>query len=191
MKKSKVSRVMGCVVAGLLGLFVLWLLLPSQRVYMPVDKATSGDYNHASFWYFPWGEQRHHIGIDIFAPEGRDVHPACAGLVIRADGMSKIGGNVVYVVGTGGRIYYYAHLSEVLTHPGALVTRDDVIGRVGRTGNASRAGCPPHLHFSIFTLVPQSHDIDESEASLNAHDHGRLRWLVDPAKALQANSENR
>ncbi|MBQ7690439.1 MAG: M23 family metallopeptidase [Muribaculaceae bacterium] len=189
--KRKVFRVIGYVIAGMLGLFVLWLLLPAQRVYMPVDKATSSDYNNISFWYYPWGEQRHHIGIDIFAPKGRDVHPACAGVVIRADGKSKIGGNVVYVVGSGGRIYYYAHLNEILTHPGAIVSRDDVIGRVGRTGNASRPGCPPHLHFTIFSLVPQSHDIEESEASLNARDHGRLRWLVDPAKALKENSENK
>ncbi len=152
---------------------------------MPVEGATQGDYNQASFWYYPWGEQRHHIGVDIFAPEGRNIHPACAGIVVRAGQSTGRGGNVVYVLGAGGRIYYYAHLSQVLTHVGAFVTRDDVIGLVGRTGNASRKGSPAHLHFSIFSVVPQRHHLAESEASLNSSDHFMLHWLVDPVKAIE------
>ena len=181
----KAKRILGYTLLALFVLVLLWVLLPSQRVHMPVEGATSGDYNPQSFWFYPWGTDRHHIGVDIFAPEGRNIHPACAGIVLRAGVSSGLGGKVVYILGTGGRVYYYAHLSEIFTCPGAFITRNDIIGLVGRTGNASRPGCPPHLHFSIFTIVPQWHDINETEASRNAYDHFMLWWLVDPIAEMQ------
>ena len=183
-KKHPKKRIAKYVALSILFLAVIWLVMPSQRIIMPVEGASKSSYHPKSFWYYPWGKDHHHKGIDIFAPEGRNIHPACAGLVLYGGSTSGKGGNIVAIIGSGGRIYYYAHMSKVNTHMGAFVTKDDIIGLVGRTGDASRPGCPPHLHFSIMTFVPQFGELEESEASRMAKDHFLVHWFIDPAKEL-------
>lgn len=75
---------------------------------------------------------------------------ATAGIVTKI-GQDRLGGNVVLVLGPGGRSYYYAHLSHhaELLRTGDDVIPGDVLGYVGNTGNAR--GTPPHLHFGIYT----------------------------------------
>ncbi len=118
---------------------------------IPVAGATPSDWNHASFWYHPWGRSIVHRGIDIFAPEGRPVVAAVGGVVIATGPMGR-GGNVVIVLDRRLRLHYYAHLRESGVRRGALVGRGEPIGTVGRTGNA--ASTPAHLHYTILTLVP-------------------------------------
>jgi murein DD-endopeptidase MepM/ murein hydrolase activator NlpD len=57
------------------------------------------------------------------------------------------------VLSSGLRLHYYAHLSEIDTHAGAIVSSKSIIGKVGDTGNAK--GKPAHLHYSIATIIPQ------------------------------------
>ena len=66
-------------------------------------------------------------------------------------GENELGGNTVFVVGAGGRSYYYAHLDSYAPGlaVGDYVTPETVLGFVGTTGNA--AGTPPHLHFGVYT----------------------------------------
>ena len=56
----------------------------------------------------------------------------------------------MFILGAGGRTYYYAHLDrhEEDLSAGDLVTTNAVIGYVGNTGNARATS--PHLHFAIF-----------------------------------------
>jgi murein DD-endopeptidase MepM/ murein hydrolase activator NlpD len=89
-------------------------------------------------------------GVDIFAPEGRPVLAATSGLVVRS-GLVGAGGTHRRGAGTALRIHYYAHLSRLDVGAGDWVWRGDT-GAVGTTGNA--AGKPPHLHYTIVTLVP-------------------------------------
>jgi len=63
------------------------------------------------------------------------------------------GGNCLLIFSSGLRLHYYAHLSEIDTHIGAIVTQKSVIGKVGNTGNAK--GKPHHLHYSISSVIPQ------------------------------------
>ncbi len=49
------------------------------------------------------------------------------------------------------RVHYYAHMDQLFVS-GGLVSRATPIGSVGASGNA--AGKPPHLHYTILTLVP-------------------------------------
>ena len=65
--------------------------------------------------------------------------------VVRHD-LDHLGGIGVWLDGTDGVSYYYAHLSR---REGAdrIVARGTVIGFVGNTGNA--AGGAPHLHLGI------------------------------------------
>jgi peptidoglycan LD-endopeptidase LytH len=126
-----------------------WLLPEGREI--PVVGANSTDWNPRSFWYSPWGRSGVHKGIDIFAKEGRPVVAASPGLVVYT-GYNDIGGNVVLVLGAKWRFYYYAHLRDTVSHVGQWLETGEVLGRVGSTGNAH--GKPPHLHFSIRSLLP-------------------------------------
>jgi murein DD-endopeptidase MepM/ murein hydrolase activator NlpD len=90
-----------------------------------------------------------HEGQDIFARKGTPVYSATDGIVLRV-GDAGIGGNAVFVLGAGGRVYYYAHLSRFADHlsVGERVTPDSLLGYVGNTGNARTT--PAHLHFGVY-----------------------------------------
>lgn len=132
------------------GLILAGFLLP-ERYSIPVKNASTRDWNRQSFWYYPWGKSVVHKGIDIFAEEGRPVVGATNGVVVYK-GTLGAGGNVLVVVGPKWRCHYYAHLSRFHTRWFSWVSRGETIGAVGTTGNAK--GRPPHLHYSIFTLLP-------------------------------------
>ncbi|MES1933530.1 metalloendopeptidase-like membrane protein [Salinisphaera shabanensis T35B1] len=96
------------------------------------------------------GSRRHH-GVDIFAARGTPVTAVADGRV--RTGTGGIGGNHVWLssgmLGIGGARYYYAHLDSFNVESGASVSKGDVLGYVGNTGNARTT--PPHLHFGIYT----------------------------------------
>jgi murein DD-endopeptidase MepM/ murein hydrolase activator NlpD len=136
--------------AILVAAFVIVLLLPSTQT-IPVQGATSSDWNHATFWHHPWGRSGVHKGIDIFASEETPVVASTGGVVVYSGSMT-LGGNVVAVLGPKWRVHYYAHLATRSARVGQLLRRGDPLGTVGTTGNA--AGKPPHLHYAVVTLVP-------------------------------------
>ena len=131
-------------------ILALGLLLPARGV-IPVQNATSRDWNANSFWYAPWGKSGVHKGIDIFAKKGTPVIASASGLVVYT-GNIAMGGNVVAILGSQWRIYYYAHLDSINTKTLSWASRGDPIGAVGNTGNA--AGKAPHLHYSVLSLAP-------------------------------------
>ena len=67
-------------------------------------------------------------------------------------GNIAMGGNVVAILGPKWRIYYYAHLQTINAKSGNFVRKGDVIGSVGDSGSAK--GKPPHLHYSVLSLIP-------------------------------------
>jgi len=134
----------------LLGVLIVGYLLPDPAA-IPVRDATRADWNKDSFWFYPWGKSGTHKGIDIFAPEGRDVLSDGYGIVTFAGELS-LGGKVVLVLGPKWKMHYYAHLSEQAVFAGQPVRTGQVLGKVGTTGNA--AGKPPHLHYSIKSIFP-------------------------------------
>lgn len=99
-----------------------------------------------------WGAARSggrtHQGIDIFAKRGTPVLSATEGVVTRI-GENTLGGQVVWVMGPGRQMHYYAHLDGYADiRRGQLVAPGEVLGFVGNTGNAK--GTPPHLHYGIY-----------------------------------------
>ena len=134
----------------LAALLTLPMLFPATLI-IPVEGAIYRDWNKDSFWHYPWGKSGTHKGIDIFAPEGQNVLSSATGIVIYS-GEIGMGGNVVAVLGAKWRVYYYAHLQSYQVNAGEWGNKSSVIGQVGATGNA--AGKPPHLHFSITSLLP-------------------------------------
>lgn len=117
------------------------LLMPVQGV--PVRRV-------ADSWDAPRPGSRRHQGQDIFARAGTPVVSATAGVVVRV-GTNNLGGKIVNVIGSGGRMYYYAHLDRYADSlsVGDKVLPGTVIGFVGNTGNARTT--PAHLHFGVYT----------------------------------------
>lgn len=126
------------------------LIIP-QSFENPVDKADRNSYNSKSFWFYPWGKSGTHKGVDIFAKEGTRVNASTAGIVLFTGEIER-GGKVVLIIGPKWRLHYYAHLSNIDTELFYWLSKREKIGAVGTTGNAK--GKPPHLHYSIMTLIP-------------------------------------
>ena len=125
-------------------------LIP-QNMVIPVEGATTKNWDDHSFWAYPWGSSVTHKGIDIFADMGTYVLSSTKGIVIYTHEGGK-GGKSVMVLGPKWRFHYYAHLSRIDTFPMDIVSAGSIIGAVGDTGNAN--GKPPHLHYAITTPFP-------------------------------------
>ena len=147
---SRMKKLFRYIIYVSLPVLICGFFIP-QDLKMPVEGASRNSYDQRSFWYYPWGKSVTHKGVDIFAKKGTNVHSATNGLVVYTGEMGR-GGNVVLVLGPKWRIHYYAHLDAFNTSKGCWVNHDNIIGKVGNTGNA--AGKPSHLHYSIITLVP-------------------------------------
>lgn len=139
------------VTIGIIIVLVTFIMLLPTKIQNPVEGCGKESYNPKSFWH-PWGNHQH-AGIDIFAKKGTPVHPAIGGIVVATAHNLGAGGYCVLIFGSGLRFHYYAHLSEINTHIGSIVTQKSVIGKVGNTGNAK--GKPHHLHYSISSIIPQ------------------------------------
>jgi murein DD-endopeptidase MepM/ murein hydrolase activator NlpD len=93
-----------------------------------------------------WGQARSggrgHRGVDMIAPRGTPTYAPVTGDV--SFGSDGLGGLSWYLWGDDGNFYYGTHLSAFGPRAGR-VNAGDLIGYVGRTGNASI----DHLHFEI------------------------------------------
>ena len=122
---------------------------PDARISMPLEDVSKKQI--ADTWQAARGVGRKHEGQDIFAPRGTPILSATNGLIYKV-GENNLGGQTVSVIGSGGRVYYYAHLDRYAPglEVGKRVTTRTVLGYVGTTGNAQ--GTPPHLHIGVYTL---------------------------------------
>jgi murein DD-endopeptidase MepM/ murein hydrolase activator NlpD len=85
-----------------------------------------------------------HAGIDISAPTGTAIRAVASGTVALA-GWTGGYGNYTCIQHGGGLSSCYAHQSSIGVSVGQSVSRGQVIGAVGSTGNSTG----PHLHFEI------------------------------------------
>jgi septal ring factor EnvC (AmiA/AmiB activator) len=83
-------------------------------------------------------------GIEIAAPEGRDIVAVADGTVIYADWFKGYG-QLIILDHSGGYFSLYAHASEILVRPGDDTARGQVIGKVGDTGSLEG----PQLYFEL------------------------------------------
>jgi len=91
---------------------------------------------------------RSHLGIDIQAPIGTPVMASKSGLAFCLNVPTGYG-KYVLIYQPDGVLTLYGHLSEWNTETGTLVKRGQIIGFVGKTGNAKSRYIEPHLHFEI------------------------------------------
>jgi peptidoglycan LD-endopeptidase LytH len=99
------------------------------------------------------GQNRRHDAIDIMAPRGTPVLAVADGAVMKLF-TSVRGGTTLYQLAPDQRtIYYYAHLDGYAAGmtEGRELSRGEVLGYVGDTGDATPGGY--HLHFEVSTTA--------------------------------------
>ena len=101
---------------------------------------------------------------DIFAKCGSSALTPIDGRVLevtrvdrwnaRVDDPDTRGGRSVSILGDDGVRYYLSHFRSVPAgiDPGVRVKAGDVVGEVGKSGNAVKAGC--HIHFGLSPNCP-------------------------------------
>jgi murein DD-endopeptidase MepM/ murein hydrolase activator NlpD len=117
----------------------------------PMQGSVSGEYGCSSFeWYAPGhGCDHFHNGIDIVAPYGTKVRAAAKGTVVYigwnwADGADPAW--IVVIAHSSSLKTWYAHMQPKRpVEVGEVVTKGQVIGYEGNTGNSTGA----HLHWMV------------------------------------------
>lgn len=124
--------------------------VPGRVYYFPIQPPDVTSYS-ASHHDYP--------ATDIFGPEGSTVVAVTSGVIDElsrtdrwdraVDDPATRGGLYVSLIGDDGIRYYYSHLLAIAAglDVGDRVAAGQVIGLLGRTGNA--AGTSPHVHFGI------------------------------------------
>ena len=127
----------------------------------------------------PYGVRRGkrvHKGIDIRAPLGSPIMAFRGGVVTRAC-YSRSYGYMVDIQQDDGLVARYAHMSQILTHQGARVSKGSRIGRIGSTGRSTG----PHLHFELLRNNRQTNpmvflsSLDQLVKQGNAQDYEAAR----------------
>ena len=100
-------------------------------------------------WQAPRGGGRLHEGLDVIAPQGKQIYAVVDGLISKqyVDFPGALSGNGFRVSLPNGTYFTYLHMSAFADGlgVGSPVTAGQVIGYVGMTGNAAT----PHLHFEV------------------------------------------
>ena len=143
-----IGLVVGCGVTAAIceAPYVNW-----RRVAAPVDRQplmirqdAKGDGRFAS----PRSGHRRHRGVDVVAPLGSPVRAIRSGTVVQI-GVHRGLGRYVELEHRGQLHSLYAHLQQVEVEPGARVRQGQVLGSVGKTGNARHPWITPHLHVEV------------------------------------------
>lgn len=85
-----------------------------------------------------------HQGIDVAAPTGTPVFAAAGGMVMLAENEPGWG-KLVILEHRDGYNTVYAHLDEISVEAGAPVSKGEIIGKVGSTGQSTGS----HLHYEV------------------------------------------
>lgn len=137
---------------------------------LPVDHGVRADESGKGTFRAPRFHGEHN-GIDLLAPIGTPVFSACTGRAMA--GASRSFGRWIHLVcpvppelvkkGTPHASFFYAHLSESkLPHDRWVpVNKADVIGAVGKTGNAAAGSIQPHLHLELIIQSSLRAALDE------------------------------
>jgi peptidoglycan LD-endopeptidase LytH len=127
-------------VADKLAGFNKTVLVGGRFVSCPV----SPPYSYIDSWGAARSGGRSHKGTDIMNPMGNKVHAYVDGVIGRQT-TSALGGISLYLWGSDGHEYYYAHLSRYASRVGQRVKAGELIAYNGATGNAAWTG--PHVHW--------------------------------------------
>lgn len=126
-------------------------LLRARELTLPIVGLTP---DHIPDTFAELRGDRRHEALDLVAPAGTPVAAVEDGTIAKLFASDAGGLTVYHVDPSATYAYYYAHLDRYAEglHDGRVITRGEVIGYVGTSGNA---GTTPHLHFAIFKLGPE------------------------------------
>lgn len=121
------------------------------------DGTTNGVSGFNPTWPLPgvtyisdeYGGSRGHGGMDIAGPSGTPIVAAESGTVIRSNNTDYWGmgwGYHVYIYHNDTYSTLYAHMSATAVSTGEYVSKGQVIGYEGSTGDSTG----PHLHFEVW-----------------------------------------
>ena len=110
---------------------------------MPVEGNINPD-SFGSVRFFNGEPRAPHSGMDIGAPDGREVHAPAAGVVIQAADYF-FNGKTVLIDHGNGLVSMLCHLSKIIAKPGQHVKAGELVGLVGHTGRVTA----PHLHWGV------------------------------------------
>lgn len=92
--------------------------------------------------------RRIHEGIDLYAPIRTPVLAARSGRVVAAT-RNRGMGNYIVIRHSDGLKTIYGHLTDIFVKKNSYVRQGQIIGSVGKTGNARSNTILPHLHFEL------------------------------------------
>ncbi len=115
---------------------------PDLAFIKPVNGPYSSPFGLKRF--FNEAPRKPHSGLDIAAPTGTPIKAPAAGKVVLT-GNFFFNGNVVYVDHGQGLISMFCHLSSIGVKKGDMLSKGQVLGKVGATGRVTG----PHLHWSV------------------------------------------
>jgi murein DD-endopeptidase MepM/ murein hydrolase activator NlpD len=125
--------------------------------FLDAREGTPDAYNHERL-HKDGSAVRAHDGTDIYANQGEPLIAVFSGTVIdprtrwRPWEPDRYGKTIALVSDdprTDGYTALYVHASDVWVSVGDHVERGQVLGTVGRTGNADGTDVPSHLHFEL------------------------------------------
>lgn len=86
-----------------------------------------------------------HNGMDLLGALGTEVLATADGIVVESVRSKRGSGNSVVIDHKNGYSTTYSHLGDVLVRKGRIVSKGEVIGRVGLSGMSFA----PHLHYAV------------------------------------------
>lgn len=131
------------------------LLERGERVIIPGGTITRGGQYDAGIGFgwplqgvltsgYSWRNGKFHYGIDLAVPLNTPFYASAGGKVTRAGYLGSYG-MMVDVDHGWGFLTRYAHAGKVVVSVGQQVTKGQILGYVGLTGNTTG----PHLHFEL------------------------------------------
>ncbi|HOX09822.1 MAG TPA: M23 family metallopeptidase [Candidatus Omnitrophota bacterium] len=155
-KRLKIILALAALMAAVVVLYkpfqITLFHLMEPKFVLPVEmseaKVRSDNYGDGTF-----GARRNggrlHLGIDLAAPVGTPVKAGKSGFAVSKS--SKGMGKYVAIQHVDGTRTVYGHLSKTFVDKrGEKVKKGDIIGEVGKTGNAWNPRMIAHLHFELW-----------------------------------------
>lgn len=122
-----------------------------------------------------------HGGLDLISQQGEAVKAAADGVVKEVVHSTMGLGNVVSIEHADGYLTRYAHLENTRVVKGQKVTRGQVIGQVGMSGNSFA----PHLHYEVMKDTLRMDPLNYLFASVSPDDYmGMLFMSVNTGQSM-------
>ena len=132
-------------------------IFPDLRFTIPANGIITGRFGTKRFYNGKAGKP--HNGLDIGAEKGTKIMAPSGGKIILT-GHYYYNGKFILLDHGMGLKSIFIHLDEVLVKKGQLVSKGELIGKIGNTGKSSG----PHLHWSLMlnkTYVDPEYFLDD------------------------------